>query len=75
MKMDCEGCEYEIFRNISSENIRMFKRMVIEYHCGSSELIHIIKKAGFKVLIRSIYGNPLDIGLLYAERVDVYAET
>ena len=31
LKMDCEGCEYDVILN-DYEHIRMFKELVFEYH-------------------------------------------
>jgi FkbM family methyltransferase len=49
LKVDCEGYEYEIFRNASSKAIRSFSIIHIEYHYGYSDLVKRLEKEGFKV--------------------------
>jgi hypothetical protein len=49
LKIDCEGCEYDIILNSSDETLRHFKRIQIEYHYGRKNLEERLRKAGFKV--------------------------
>ena len=49
LKVDCEGYEYEIFRNASSKTIRSFSIIHIEYHYGYADLIERLEKEGFRV--------------------------
>ncbi|MEM3860264.1 MAG: FkbM family methyltransferase [Candidatus Micrarchaeaceae archaeon] len=48
LKMDCEGCEYNLL-NEADEIIRKFKRIQIEYHYGYRNLKNKLESAGFKV--------------------------
>jgi len=75
LKMDCEGCEY----NILSEDrdiIKRFKRIQIEYHYGYEELYNYLEDNGFDVKYtkpKNIYNpsasNPnMKIGYIYAIR-------
>ena len=48
LKVDCEGCEYDLFRNASREALDRFDQIEIEYHYGYKELVNILKKNGFK---------------------------
>lgn len=48
LKMDCEGCEYNLL-NEDNDVLRKFKRMQIEYHNGYNSLKNKLEKAGFKV--------------------------
>lgn len=76
MKMDCEGCEYNLIDE-SVDLLRRFKRVVIEYHYGPNALIRKFQEAGFKVdFTKPISGynesasNPYMLqGLIYAERL------
>jgi FkbM family methyltransferase len=48
LKVDCEGCEYDLFRNASREALERFDQIEMEYHYGYKELVNILKKNGFK---------------------------
>lgn len=49
LKVDCEGCEYELFKTATDETLSKFKQIVIEYHYGYKELVNRLKSANFKV--------------------------
>jgi FkbM family methyltransferase len=76
LKVDCEGYEYEIIESASTELLRKFKTIVMEYHYGSRSLEAKLTKAGFKVrssipfYVRKI-DEKVDVlcGFLYAERI------
>lgn len=46
LKMDCEGCEYNILKEEESTLIR-FSKILIEYHNGYENLVEKLKKCGF----------------------------
>ncbi len=48
LKMDCEGCEYNIL-NEDIQTIQKFKMMQIEYHYGYERIYDYLIKAGFSV--------------------------
>ncbi len=48
LKMDCNGCEYNLL-NEDNETLRRFERMQIEYHYGYEKFKSKFEKAGFKV--------------------------
>ena len=48
LKMDCEGCEYNLL-NEDRDTIRKFKRIQIEYHYGYEELYKYLKDNNFDV--------------------------
>ena len=48
MKIDCEGCEYEVFNQESLESIRKFSHIMGEYHYGYRKLKEILEEAGFE---------------------------
>ena len=48
LKMDCEGCEYNLLRE-DSNTLKKFKRIQIEYHYGYEKLKEKLEEAGFTV--------------------------
>lgn len=75
LKMDCEGCEYNLLKE-DNETLKKLKRIQIEYHYGYEELKKRLEDAGFSVSFTKpshIYNkdasNPnMVIGQLYAKR-------
>ena len=75
LKMDCEGCEY----NLLSEDdkvIAEFPQMQIEYHYGHQKLVEKLRKAGFTVRYtkpkRSVSNGTnkkMLVGYIYAQKV------
>ena len=51
LKVDCEGCEYEIIKSSSAETLRNFTHIQIEYHFGYKNLKEKLEKCGFKVSV------------------------
>lgn len=49
LKIDCEGCEYEIILNSSCETIAQFSQIQIEYHHGYRNLKDKLTRCGFSV--------------------------
>jgi FkbM family methyltransferase len=49
LKIDCEGCEYDIILKSTNETLRRFDSILIEYHYGYTKLEKRLKSAGFKV--------------------------
>ena len=50
LKMDCEGCEYDIIMSASEDTLSKFSDIQIEYHHGYRGLKERLEKAGFKVV-------------------------
>jgi len=75
LKMDCEGCEYNLL-NEDRDTIRRFKRIQIEYHYGYEELYNYLKDNNFDVKYTkpvSFYNphasNPnMKLGYIFATR-------
>ncbi|BFI73750.1 hypothetical protein YN1_7370 [Nanoarchaeota archaeon] len=63
LKMDCEGCEYEIIRNLPIEILNKIDNIILEFHNHPQDIPEILKKAGFKVEYKN---SP--IGILRAYR-------
>jgi FkbM family methyltransferase len=49
LKIDCEGCEYEIVVKSKNETLRKFSSILIEYHYGYPRLGKKLKAAGFRI--------------------------
>lgn len=49
MKIDCEGCEYEIIGNLSDAVYKKFKNIILEYHDEAGDLIRKLKSVGYDV--------------------------
>ena len=60
LKIDCEGCEYDVFLNLDEAIFHKIKNIVMEYHRGPlDELISHFNKHGFGVSHQNPYGNIL----------------
>jgi len=49
LKVDCEGCEYDLILNASDEALKAFDQIIMEYHYGYRNLIKRLRQAGFQV--------------------------
>jgi FkbM family methyltransferase len=73
VKLDCEGAEFDILLGSKPEIVRMFKRIVMEYHDTPggrhhSQLKSYLEGLGYRVTARRNVVHPL-IGYLFAELV------
>ena len=71
LKVDCEGCEYDLFRNANREALERFDQIEMEYHYGYKELVNILKKNGFKTkntIPKYRYRTGRILGYIYAWR-------
>lgn len=59
VKIDCEGAEYDIIRNMTSDEAAKIKRIVLEFHQGLSDLEHILQNYGFIVRHKGKQGGYL----------------
>lgn len=61
LKMDCEGCEYEVLLSCSPQTLSRVARLTMETHriAGHSprELVHFLRKQGFQVRLSSTKGR------------------
>jgi len=70
LKMDCEGCEFEIIQN---EDLTMFTDIIFEHHSKITgkdfrPLIEKLEKDGFKIATYSVAASKLkfeDIGIIH----------
>ncbi|MDE1869329.1 MAG: FkbM family methyltransferase [Candidatus Micrarchaeota archaeon] len=49
LKVDCEGCEYDLFSHASSAALKAFDAIHVEYHYGYKDIEERLKREGFKV--------------------------
>ena len=61
LKMDCEGCEYKVLRNVTNDILDKIDTIMLEYHDYPKDIPDILQNAGFKV----IYENK-PVGVLKA---------
>jgi len=75
LKVDCEGCEYDLILNASDEALEAFDQIIMEYHYGYRNLVKGLRQAEFNVkysLPKYIYNieaedSNMYSGLIYAE--------
>jgi hypothetical protein len=51
LKIDCEGCEYDVILNSTDDLIGSFKYILIEYHHGYKNLKRKLERCGFSVTV------------------------
>jgi len=73
LKMDCEGCEYPAILSTSSDILKQFNYIQMEFHNGYVNLKEKLEMCGFKVFINnlkkykdSITNDDLFVGNLFA---------
>jgi len=49
LKMDCEGCEYDILNAVSKEYLSRISAIIMEYHNGIQNLRELLEANGFDV--------------------------
>jgi FkbM family methyltransferase len=57
LKVDCEGCEYDMVLNSNSDTIRKFSHIVIEFHRGFEDLKEKLEKCNFNVNVNTSKKN------------------
>ncbi len=65
LKMDCEGCEYKVLRNLPQEYFSKILNIILEYHNGLQDIPEILKKQGFSIKISETNNF---MGLIIANR-------
>ncbi len=71
-KIDCEGSEYGIFRELESSGaLDRFSAFVIEWHGeGPDEIVRTLQRHGFVVHVSPLSADHRTLGLIYATRLD-----
>jgi FkbM family methyltransferase len=49
LKMDCEGCEYDVILSCAESTLRRFSHIQVEYHYGYKNIKEKLEKCGFSV--------------------------
>ena len=60
LKIDCEGCEYDIIKNMEKNIFQKFSEIFIEYHNGYQDLRKVLENQGFSVNV----SNPIATNVL-----------
>jgi FkbM family methyltransferase len=47
LKMDCEGCEYEIFESINANTLQKINELIMEFHGSEVPIMEKLRKNGF----------------------------
>jgi len=76
LKVDCEGCEYDLILNASDEALHAFDQIIMEYHYGYRNIVKRLRQAGYKVKYNlPEYSHNIEaensnmyIGLIYAKK-------
>ncbi|MGC8622128.1 MAG: FkbM family methyltransferase [Caldisphaera sp.] len=74
LKIDCEGCEYELVLNATVDALRRFDRIMIEYHYGYKNLEKKLLEAKFNVkhtkpkLFKDASREVRLLGMIYASK-------
>jgi FkbM family methyltransferase len=69
LKIDCEGCEYDIILSNSKTMLDKFSHIQIEYHHGFGDLEKHLVDANFAVShTNPKYENGMEIGWIYATK-------
>jgi FkbM family methyltransferase len=69
LKMNCEGCEYDVLLNEDPKSFTVFEQLFISYHHGYVELKNALEMAGYKTVLIPIKGKPIEIqGFIWAKR-------
>jgi FkbM family methyltransferase len=58
LKLDCEGCEYDVVLSSPDNVLRRFSSILIEYHYGYNDIREKLEKSNFEVSLVNIAGNP-----------------
>lgn len=66
LKMNCEGCEYDVILETSEIVLKKFSQILIQYHDGADDMIEKLSKIGFKVIEKKYSNNK---GQIFAEKI------
>ena len=75
IKIDCEGCEFELFSANSADWLKFFDHLILEYHSKMESLVDVLRDNGFRVTFPQPHISPgipekrrWYSGLIFAER-------
>ena len=49
LKMDCEGCEYDVLLSTPDDVLKKFDCMLIEFHAGFVNIAKKLSRCGFSI--------------------------
>jgi FkbM family methyltransferase len=55
LKLDCEGCEYDVILNSSKDELQKFSHMIIEFDNGFKDMKKKLEDCNFSVEIKNAY--------------------
>jgi FkbM family methyltransferase len=58
LKMDCEGCEYDVILSSSEDVLSRFSNILIEYHYGYNDIKEKLERSNFDISLVNISGHP-----------------
>ena len=58
LKLDCEGCEYDVLLSSSDNILKKFDHILLEFHNGFENISNRLKKLGFKVTVLNLRYTP-----------------
>ncbi len=53
LKMDCEGCEYSVLKNLDEGSYKKIENIIMEYHNGLQFLKDVLESNGFAVQVNN----------------------
>jgi hypothetical protein len=71
LKIDCEGCEYEVLLNTPLNTLQHFKEILVEYHGNPKPLAGKLVEAGFHVEVEKPWTHirgEIPVGFIHAKR-------
>ena len=74
IKLDCEGCEYDLLLKSDDRTILRFGQVILEAHSGTGSVIKRLRGLGYLVKVMDIKGSEVPeeetrtLALLYASR-------
>lgn len=66
MKIDCEGCEYELILSTDEGTLARFDEIILEYHAGYLNLINKLRNCGF--ICKKVTPGYIGHGIVHAKR-------
>ena len=51
LKLDCEGCEYDVLLNSPDQILNKFDAILLEFHSGFKNISYRLKNLGFSIKI------------------------
>lgn len=72
LKIDCEGCEYELVRSLTAGVMKKIEEIMLEFHEGKKDLPEILAKQGFDVTTSE---GSAPLGYLHAFRHSEHGST